>query len=133
MSITLCDKRDLADMVRFRILSWADSPGFDMEQNPDSPCPLPLTHLPNPMSSARLLSVESFSQRISLMREIRNAEAKENSRRRLNNNNVVIKQSRVFSPSSRAMGFLGTSVVKKLPAVQFFYRLFFFLIGAMGS
>ena len=37
--------------------------------------------------------MESSSQRISLMREIRNAEVKENSQRRLNNNNVVIKHS----------------------------------------
>ena len=47
-----------------------------------------------PMSSAGLLSVENFSQRISLIREMRNAETKENSQRRLNNNNnnnVVIK------------------------------------------
>ena len=49
------------------------------------------------MSSACLLSVENFSQRISLIREMRNAETKENSQRRLNNNNnnnnnnVVIK------------------------------------------
>ena len=80
-------------MVRFRILSWADSSGFDMEQNPYDPCPLPLTHLPSPMFCACLLSLESFSQRISLMREIRNAEAKENSQRRLNSNNVVTKHS----------------------------------------
>ena len=44
------------------------------------------------MSSARLLPVESFSQRVSLglIREVKNAEAKENSQRRLNNNNAVI-------------------------------------------
>ena len=39
--------------------------------------------------------VENFSQRVSLIREMRNAETKENSQRRLNNNNnnnnVVIK------------------------------------------
>ena len=38
------------------------------------------------------LSVENFRQRISLIREVRNAEAKENSQRRLNNN-AVIKHS----------------------------------------
>ena len=44
------------------------------------------------MSSVCLLYVENFSQRISLIREMRNAEIKENSQRRLNNNNnVVIK------------------------------------------
>ena len=43
--------------------------------------------------SACLLSVETFSQRISLIREVRNAETKENSQRRLNSNNVVIKHS----------------------------------------
>ena len=45
------------------------------------------------MPSAYLLLVENFSQRINLIREVRNAEAKENSLRRLNNNNVVIKHS----------------------------------------
>ena len=45
------------------------------------------------MSSACLLSVENFSQRIGLIREVRNVETKENSQGRLNNNNVVIKQS----------------------------------------
>ena len=45
------------------------------------------------MSSACFLPAESFSQRISLIREVRNAKTKENSLRRLNNNNVVIKHS----------------------------------------
>ena len=44
------------------------------------------------VSSACLLSMESFSQRISLIREVRNVEAKENSQRRLNDN-VVTKHS----------------------------------------
>ena len=47
----------------------------------------------SPMSSACLLPVENFSQKISLIREVRNAETKENSQRRLNNNSVVIKHS----------------------------------------
>ena len=47
----------------------------------------------HPMSSACLLSVENFGQRISLIREMRHAETKENSQRRPNNNNVVIKHS----------------------------------------
>ena len=42
------------------------------------------------MPSACLLSVESVSQ-ISLIREMRSAETKENSQERLNNNNAVIK------------------------------------------
>ena len=48
--------------------------------------------------------VENFSQRISLIRKVRNAETKENSLRRLNNN-VVIKhsQGRTFSSFSRAI------------------------------
>ena len=46
-----------------------------------------------PMSSACVLPVENFSQRISLIREMRKAETKENSQRKLNNNNVVIKHS----------------------------------------
>ena len=45
------------------------------------------------VSSACLLSVESFGQRISLIREMRNADTKENSQRTLNNSGVVIKQS----------------------------------------
>ena len=46
--------------------------------------------MPPTMSSACLLSVENFTQRISLIREVGNAETKENSQRRLNNNNAVI-------------------------------------------
>ena len=48
---------------------------------------------PPPTSfSASHLPLENLSQRISLIREVRNAETKENSQRRLNNN-VVIKHS----------------------------------------
>ena len=47
----------------------------------------------SPMSSACLLPVENFSQKISLIREVRNAETKENNQRNLNNNNVVRKHS----------------------------------------
>ena len=43
------------------------------------------------LSSACLLPVENFSQKISLIREVRNAETKKNSQRRLSNNNVVIR------------------------------------------
>ena len=42
------------------------------------------------MPSACLLPVENFIQRINLIREVRNAEAKENSLRKLNNNSVVL-------------------------------------------
>ena len=45
------------------------------------------------MSPACLLPVENFSQRISLIREVRNAKTKENNQRRLNNGNVVTKHS----------------------------------------
>ena len=45
---------------------------------------------PTTMFFPCLLPVENFSQRISLIREVRNAETKENSQRRLNNNNAVI-------------------------------------------
>ena len=48
------------------------------------PCPPPT------MSSACLLSVENFSQRISLIREVRNEEIKENNQRRLNNGQKVV-------------------------------------------
>ena len=56
-----------------------------------------LATLPTPapihtMSSVCLLSVINFNQRVSLIREMRNVETKENSWRRLNNN-VVIKHS----------------------------------------
>ena len=52
-------------------------------------------HPPPPpiMFFALLLPVENFSQRISLIREVRNTETKENSLRRINDNNVVIKHS----------------------------------------
>ena len=53
------------------------------------------------MSLACLLSVENFSQKISLIREVRNVETKENNQRRLNNNdNAVLKHGQgplVFS------------------------------------
>ena len=53
-----------------------------------------LPPLPAPtMSLACLLPVENLSQGISLIREVRNAETKEDSQRRLNDNNVVIKHS----------------------------------------
>ena len=45
---------------------------------------------PPPSPVLAFFSVENFSQRISLIREERNAETKQ---RRLNNNNVVIKHS----------------------------------------
>ena len=48
---------------------------------------------PSTMSSACLLHTENFSQRIRLIREVRNAETKENDQRRLNNNNIIIKHS----------------------------------------
>ena len=62
--------------------------GTEMEQDhmvlaPQPPAPT--------MSSACHLPVEKFSQRVSLIREIRNAETNGNSQRRLNNNNAVIK------------------------------------------
>ena len=53
----------------------------------------PMVLDPHTMSPAYLLSVESCSQRTSLIREVRNVETKENSQERLNNNNVVIKHS----------------------------------------
>ena len=46
-----------------------------------------------PMSSACLLSAEHFSQRISLSEKWEHVETKENSQRRPNNNNLVIKHS----------------------------------------
>ena len=46
--------------------------------------------LPLTTSSAYFLSVENFSQRVSLIREVRNVETKAYSQRRLNNNKAVI-------------------------------------------
>ena len=68
---------------------------------PSTPTPLP-SQPPRPMPSACLLSVEYFSQRINLIREMRNAETKENNQRRPNKNNVVIKHSKGhLAPSQR--------------------------------
>ena len=55
--------------------------------------PMVLAHPPPTMFSACLLSLQNFRQRISIVREVRNVETKENSQRRPNNNNVVIKHS----------------------------------------
>ena len=49
--------------------------------------------LPSTMSSTCLLSVENFSQKTSLIREVGNDETKENSLKRLNHNIVVSKHS----------------------------------------
>ena len=52
----------------------------------------PFHHRPHPaLYSACLLSVENFSQRISLIREMKTCRNKENSQRTLNNNNAVVK------------------------------------------
>ena len=48
---------------------------------------------PTTMFSACLLPAENFSQRVSLIREMRNAETKESSQRRPDDNNVLIKCS----------------------------------------
>ena len=57
-----------------------------------------LWSLPNPMSSPSL-SVENFSQRISLIRKVRNVETKENSQRKMNNNVVIKHNQRPLVPS----------------------------------
>ena len=67
-------------------------PSTEIETEQDSTIRVP-TSTPPPMPSACLLPVENFSQRTSLIREIRNAETKENSLRRLNNSNEVIKHN----------------------------------------
>ena len=56
-----------------------------------------------PTFSACLLPMENFSQKISLIREVRNAETKENSLRRLNNNSVVIKHSQGYLVLSQGL------------------------------
>ena len=55
------------------------------------------------MSPACLLPVENFSQRISLIREVRNAKTKENNQRRLKNNNVVFRHSQGLSVLSQGL------------------------------
>ena len=57
-----------------------------MEQDRMVPAPQPPA-----MPSACLLSVGNLSQRIRLIRKVRNAETKENSQRRLTSNDAVIK------------------------------------------
>ena len=54
------------------------------------------------MFFACLLRVEKFSQRISLITEVRNAKTKENSQRRPNNNNVLIKCSEISTVAQTA-------------------------------
>ena len=58
---------------------------FEMEQEP--------LVLAFTMSSACLLSVENFSQRISLIREMRACRNKGKQSKETDNNNVVIKRS----------------------------------------
>ena len=54
----------------------------------------PSQNRPPPMSSVCLLSVKkNFSQRINLIREVKNVERKENSQARQRNNTLAIKQS----------------------------------------
>ena len=62
------------------------------------------------MFFAFFLPVENFCQRISLIREVRITETKENSLRRLNNNNVIIKP-RTFSSFSRAVDNILSHIV----------------------
>ena len=64
----------------------------DMEQD-HIVLALPPPHPHHTMSSACHLPVENMSQRINLIREVRHAETKEKSQRRLNNNNIVIKHN----------------------------------------
>ena len=48
-----------------------------------------LAHAPWPLPA--FFPLENFSQRVSLIREVRNVETKENSQKRLNSKNVVTK------------------------------------------
>ena len=48
-------------------------------------------------------SEQNFSQRISLIREVRNAKTKENNQRRLKNNNVVFRHSQGLSVLSQGL------------------------------
>ena len=68
--------------------------GIETEQD-SGPCPT--------MSSTCLLSMEIFSQRIILNREVRNAETKENSQRELNNNNML---SSIINPENSLEGLM---------------------------
>ena len=65
-----------------------------------------LCHHPTaPSFLSAFFSMENFkrSERISLISEMRNAETKKNSQRRLNNNNVVINLTQVLLLFSRAI------------------------------
>ena len=81
------DKSDVSIVFNTMSVTGNLQSGSEMEQ--DTMVLAPTTT----MSSALLLSVENFSQRISLIREVRYAETKENGQRKLNNNNVIIKHS----------------------------------------
>ena len=74
--------RDISFLQQFLTFSYWNGAGLY------GPCPPPPT-----MSSAYLLYVENFSQRIGLIKEVGNVETTENSQRRPNNNNIVIKHS----------------------------------------
>ena len=71
---------------------------YKREWNGAGPCPPP----PTPHHALCLLSMKNLSQKISLIREVRNAETKENSQRRLNNDDVVTRHSQ--GPSVLSQG-----------------------------
>ena len=55
-----------------------------------------------PSTSSPAFSLGNISQRTSVIREVRNAETKEDSQRRQNNNNVVTRHSQgLVAPSQR--------------------------------
>ena len=53
--------------------------------------PVPFTTITSRLSSACLLSVGNFIERVSLIRDMRKAATEENNLRRLNNTDTVIK------------------------------------------
>ena len=58
------------------------------------------------------MSIENFNQKLSLIRKVKNEETKENSKRRLNNNNVVLKHKELYSSFSRAIDIILSHILR---------------------
>ena len=83
-----CERRTIKKAEQRRIDTFEFWCGRRLETEQDMVLAPPPPPPPSPVPA--FFSVENFSQRISLIRDERNAETKQ---RRLNNNNVVIKHS----------------------------------------
>ena len=56
--------------------------------------------------------MENFNQKLSLIRKVKNEETKENSKRKLNNNNVVLKHKELYSSFSRAIDIILSHILQ---------------------